>query len=281
MPRRATVAGRFYPAEPDALRRELARLLERTSGGKPRSALGLMVPHAAFAFSGPVAGAAWAGIRVPDRVVILSPNHTGLGSRVAVAKDGPFETPIGDVPLDADLSGRLVAALPEAAFDDPAHAEEHGIEVQLPFLKALNPDVRIAAVCLRTMSCSLAEDVGHAVAKVIRSLGTAVLVVASSDLNHHEPLRVAARKDRMVLERVEALDPRGLYGAAVEHHVSMCGLVPAVAMLVAARDLGARAAVLAAYGTSGEANGDDSSVVGYAAVVVTADRDHETIRTFL
>jgi AmmeMemoRadiSam system protein B len=131
------------------------------------------------------------------------------------------------------------------------------------------------------MSCSLAEDVGHAVAKVVKALGQPVLIVASSDLNHHEPLRVAARKDRMVLERLQALDPRGLYCAAVEHHVSMCGLVPAVAMLVATRDLGARSAVLAAYGTSGEANGDDSSVVGYAAVVVTADRVHETVRTFL
>ena len=280
MPRIAAVAGRFYPSQGDELRAEVGRLLEAVGPVKARPAVALLAPHAAYSFSGPVAAAAYARVEVPDRVIILGPNHTGLGARVAVASDGPFLTPMGEVPLDEDLSQRIVAACPEAVRDDLAHAEEHGVEVHLPFLLARNPRVRVAAVCLRTMSCSLAEAVGEAVAAAVKACGQPVLIVASSDLNHHEPRRVAARKDRMVLERLTGLDPRGLYGAAVEHHVSMCGLVPAVAMLVAARALGARSAELAAYACSGDANGDDSSVVGYAGVLLTADRTHEIVRAF-
>lgn len=280
MARLAAVAGRFYPSDSEELLVEVQRLLRSAGESKPRTAIGLMVPHAAYAFSGRVAGAAYARVVVPDRVVILSPNHTGLGARVAIASDGPFVTPMGEVPLDEDLSARIAAASPEATRDDLAHAEEHGVEVHLPFLLARNPNVRVAAVCLRTMSCSLAEAVGEAVAAAVKACGEPVLIVASSDLNHHEPRRVAARKDRMVLERLSGLDARGLYAAAVEHHVSMCGLVPAVSMLVAARALGARAAEVAAYQCSGDVNGDDSSVVGYAGVLVTADRSHEIIRAF-
>jgi AmmeMemoRadiSam system protein B len=280
MPRIAAVAGRFYPSQGEELRVEVLRLLGAAGSVTPRPAVGLMAPHAAYAFSGPVAASTYARVVVPDRVIILAPNHTGLGARVAVAADGPFVTPMGEVPLDEDLSARIVAACPEAVRDDLAHAEEHGVEVHLPFLLARNPRVRVAAVCLRTMSCSLAEAVGEAVATAVKACGEPVLIVASSDLNHHEPRRVAARKDRMVLERLTGLDPRGLYGAAVEHHVSMCGLVPAVAMLVAVRALGARSAELASYACSGDANGDDSSVVGYAGVLFTIDRTHEIVRAF-
>ncbi len=280
MARLSAVAGRFYPSESGELQRQVAQLLAGAGAVKPREAVGILAPHAAYAFSGPVAAATYARAIVPDRVVVLAPNHTGLGARVAIASDGPFVTPMGNVEIDEDLARRLLAECPEATRDDLAHAEEHGIEVHLPFLLARNPKVRVVAVCLRTMSCSLAESVGAAIASAAKACGQPVLVVASSDLNHHEPRRVAARKDRMVLERLTALDPKGLYAAAVEHHVSMCGLVPAVAMLVAARAMGARSAELASYACSGDANGDDSSVVGYAGVLITEDRVHQTVRAF-
>ena len=280
MARSAAVAGRFYPNCGIELRAELDQLNGAFCDVKARAVVGLMSPHAALAYSGAVAAATYARAIVPDRVIVLSPNHTGLGASVAVARHGPFVTPMGNVPLDDEMSRRIADNCPEAVLDDLAHAEEHGVEVQLPFLLSRNPAIRLTAICLRTMSCSLAESIGSVVADVVRGCGEPVLIVASSDLNHHEPRRVAARKDRMVLERLTALDPRGLYAAAVEHHVSMCGLVPAVAMLSAARSLGGRSTEIAAYGCSGDVNGDDSNVVGYAGVLISVDRRLDIIRSF-
>lgn len=272
MAREACLAGRFYPEDPQELRREVDRLIRSPPVRVPGSALGLLVPHATLAYSGITAGATWGAVEVPDRVIILSPNHTGIGGRISVARDGPFLTPVGAVELDADLSAALVDRVPEARFDDGAHREEHGVEVHLPYLLVRNPAARLVAICMRTMSYSLAEELGAALAEQVRASGGRAIIVASSDLSHREPVQVASRKDRMVLNRLQMLDPKGLYGAAVEHHVSMCGLAGAVAMLVAAKALGARSGVLVSYRTSVDCDGDESRVVGYAGLVATSAR---------
>ncbi|HOU52739.1 MAG TPA: AmmeMemoRadiSam system protein B [Myxococcota bacterium] len=279
MAREACLAGRFYPRDPLELRREVDRLTRSPPVRVPGTALGLLVPHATLAYSGMTAGATWGAVEVPDRVIILSPNHTGIGGRISVARDGPFLTPAGAVELDADLSEALVDRFPEARFDDDAHREEHGVEVHLPYLLARNPAARLVAICMRTMSYSLAEELGAALAEQVRASGGRAVIVASSDLSHREPVQVARRKDRMVLNRLQLLDPKGLYGAAVEHHVSMCGLAGAVAMLVAARALGARSGVLVSYRTSVDCDGDESRVVGYAGLVATSARVCEGLQS--
>ena len=269
--REPAVAGRFYPADPAVLAEDVAALLAEHPGGRPtaeppRPALGLLAPHAGYPYSGAVAGATYARVAVPERVVVLCPNHTGMGVRVAAWPGGAWLTPLGRVPVDAGLTAALLEG-GLAAPDRDAHLLEHAAEVQLPFLQLRRPDVAIAAVCLGPLSYARCEEFGHAVARAARRSGA--LVVASSDMSHYVPAAEARRKDGLALERVLALDPRGLHEVVRREDITMCGYVPATVMLVAALDLGAREAELVRYANSGDVTGDEDSVVGYAGVVVT------------
>jgi AmmeMemoRadiSam system protein B len=279
MERAPAVAGTFYEAEPSALLGQVDGFLEVAGGnGRPLAASAVIAPHAGYAFCGAVLGQVYARVSVPDRVLILAPNHTGLGEAAAVSPAG-FRTPLGTVPLDVGLAEALVAS-GRLAWDELAHAEEHSVEVHLPFLLRRNPAVRLTAVCLRTMSFAMCEEIGRIVADAVAAADSPVLLVASSDMNHHEPQRVASRKDRMALERIVEMDARGLYSGVVEHHVSMCGVVPTVVALVAARALGARHASVVAYANSGDVDGDYSSVVGYAGVLMQRERPRMSLRSF-
>ncbi len=271
------MAGVFYEDEPEALEARVRSLLGE-SGVEPADTapggdvVAIVVPHAGYAYSGGIAGRTYARVSVPERVVILAPNHTGLGAPAAVGLDSPWETPLGLVPVDQDLARTLMRACPDLAADDLAHVEEHAVEVHLPFLRVRNPAARIVPICLRTMAYSACQNLGESLATALGEVGDPVLIVASSDLNHHEPQAVAARKDRMVLDRLQDLDAKGLYQAVVTHHISMCGFVPAVVAVVAARRLGACRGEVVGYATSADVNGDESSVVGYAGVLLTRAR---------
>jgi AmmeMemoRadiSam system protein B len=269
--REPAVAGRFYPADPDELAEEVARFLAERPGGRataepPRPALGMLVPHAGYIYSGAVAGATYARVDVPAHAILLCPNHTGEGQRLSLWPAGAWRTPLGRVPADREMVSELLAS-GAAASDRAAHLHEHSLEVQLPFLQLRRREISVAALCLGGLSWPECRDLGRAVAGVARRHGA--LVVASSDMSHYLPARAARAKDHRALERVLALDPEGLYAVVRAEQISMCGFVPATVMLVAAREMGAREAELVRYGTSGDVTGDDSSVVGYAGVVVS------------
>ncbi len=270
MDRQPAVAGRFYPGSPTVLAEDVASLLAERPGGRPTPeppvpALGVLAPHAGYTYSGPVAGATYARVDVPERAIILCPNHTGMGERVSLWPAGSWLTPIGRVPVDAALTRELRAS-GLVTEDREAHVHEHAVEVQLPFLQLRRPEIAIAALCLGPLPLSRCRELGLAVAAAARR--HRALVVASSDMSHYLPASVARKKDEMALERLLALDPDGLYGVVQREDISMCGYIPATVMLVAAVDLGAREAELVRYGTSADASGDDSSVVGYAGAIV-------------
>lgn len=270
MEREPAVAGRFYPADPRVLAEEVASLLaERPDGratpGPPVPAIGMLAPHAGYVYSGSVAGATYARVDVPGRVIVLCPNHTGLGKRVATWPGGAWATPLGPVPVNGALTRELLET-GLASPDREAHRHEHSLEVQLPFLQLRNPEVSIAAVCLGPLSFDRCQELGVQLARIARR--HQALIVASSDMSHHLPAAAARAKDRLALERLLALDPRGLHEVVSRERISMCGSVPATVMLVAAVEMGAREAELVRYATSGDATGDDRSVVGYAGVVV-------------
>ncbi len=270
MDREPAVAGRFYPRKPEALASEVARLLGERPGGRatpepPRSVLGILSPHAGYVYSGAVAGATYARVDVPDRAVVLCPNHTGEGERASLWPDGGWRTPLGVVPVDPELTAAL-AECPLVARDRAAHRQEHALEVQLPFLQIRRREIAIAALCLSRLSFEDCRELGRQVARAAR--GRPALIVASSDMSHYLPLGVAREKDQRALERLLALDPRGLHEVVERERISMCGYVPAAVMLVAARELGAKEAELVRYGSSAEASGDESSVVGYAGAVI-------------
>ena len=269
MTREPAVAGQFYPGHPQELRRSVLELLR--SEEAPRAATGVIVPHAGYVYSGGVAGATFARVRIPENVVILGPNHHGLGEAAALFSVGGWRTPLGEVPVADDLAGALLEQVPGLAADELAHRFEHSLEVQLPFLQLRAPRLRIVPICLGQHSLPQLLAMGEGLARVLGGWGSEVLLVASSDMTHYEPGPVAREKDMRALERVLALDPEGLYRTVLQGRISMCGVLPTVVMLEAARMLGCRRAELVRYANSGEVTGDQGEVVGYAGVALWKD----------
>ena len=265
--RHPAVAGRFYPGDPDDLRAEARDYLSQTTQ-RPVKAIGCIAPHAGYMYSGHVAGAVFARIEIPERCVVLCPNHTGMGRALAVMSEGSWQTPLGEVPIDAQLAGALKERFPALREDSAAHRAEHAAEVELPFLQLRQPKLRFLPIALGTAQFEVLAELGMALAEVIASQEDPVLIVASSDMNHYESDAVTRAKDHRAIERILTLDARGLFDVVTQQNISMCGFGPAVAMLTAARQLGAKSAELVKYATSGDVSGDRDMVVGYAGVVV-------------
>jgi len=266
MQRHPAVAGQFYTGSGPELNRELAALIPFAK--MKRKVAGIIAPHAGFMYSGAVAGKVYAATQIPSRVLILGPNHRGLGAAAALHPAGEWLTPLGPVPVDADLTNLLLQHVPFVQSDPIAHQYEHSLEVQLPFLRYLRPDVAIAAICLGHADFDAVRLIGEGIAAALRSLGDDVLIVASSDMTHYESADSARHKDELALGRVLALDPKGLLQVCRKEQITMCGVVPSAIMLAAAHELGATQAELVAYATSGDVTGDNRQVVGYAGVMV-------------
>jgi MEMO1 family protein len=265
------VAGRFYPARPEALTLDLDRYLTRTEASESEfiGAVGCVVPHAGYMYSGHVAGAVYRRLPPRSAYVILGPNHFGRGAPLALMATGAWLTPLGAVPLDPALAGAVREACPFLVEDAEAHATEHSLEVQVPFLQRSAETFAMLPIAVGPVDYKTLETLGHAVAAAVKQSPTPVLIVASSDMNHYEPDDRTRVKDRKAIDRILELDPRGLHDTVHREQISMCGFGPTVAMLVAARDLGAARAELVKYATSADAGGPRDSVVGYAGIVVS------------
>jgi len=275
--RRPTQAGAFYEGNAESLRRQIENcfLHEFGPGKIPEivktglnKVTGLVCPHAGYMFSGPVAAHAYYSLACdgkPDVVVIFGPNHTGYGSALAVANEGVWRTPLGDVEVDGETANHIVRESRIVDVDDSAHRFEHSIEVQLPFLQYLyGSEIKIVPICFLMQDLSSAKEVGKAVAKAL--VGKNAVVIASSDMTHYEPQKSAERRDRMALEAVEEMDEDKFYSIIDTHRITACGYGPIAALITAAKLLEAKEAKVLCYKTSGDIIGDYSSVVGYAAV---------------
>jgi MEMO1 family protein len=275
--RHPAVAGRFYPRDPKQLRDEALGYLSQGSVTNelepsihqfPVRAIGCIAPHAGYMYSGHVAGAVFARIEIPPRCILMCPNHTGQGRPLAILSEGAWETPLGDVPVAHDLALALKQRFALLQEDSAAHRAEHAAEVELPFLQLRQPDLSFVPIALGTGRLDVLEQLGEAIAGVVAAQPDPVLIVASSDMNHYESDAITRVKDHRAIERILTLDPRGLHEVVTQQQISMCGYGPAVAMLTAARQLGAKSAELVKYATSGDVSGDRNMVVGYAGVVV-------------
>jgi hypothetical protein len=191
-----------------------------------------------------------------------------MGRALAVRSEGGWQTPLGDVPIDAELAAALKARFPALQEDAAAHRAEHAAEVELPFLLLRQPELRFVPIAVGTGHFEMLEQLGKALADVVAAHEDPILIVASSDMNHYESDVVTRAKDHRAIERILTLDPRGLFDVVTQQDISMCGYGPAVVMLTAARQLGAKSAELVKYATSGDISGDRDMVVGYAGVVV-------------
>ena len=266
--RRPAFAGRFYPRDPEALRAEVLTYLSQTPSQKTVRALGCIAPHAGYMYSGHVAGAIFARLEIPELCIVMCPNHTGMGRPLAIMSEGGWETPLGRVFIDGDLADALKQQCPLLDEDSSAHRSEHATEVELPFLQLRQSKLRFVPIVLGTVNFEPLEQLGLALAAVIAAKNQPVLIVASSDMNHYESDAVTRVKDQSAIEAILRIDAFALYEVVTQRQVSMCGFGPAVAMLTAAKCLGAMSAELLKYATSGDISGDRDTVVGYAGIIV-------------
>ncbi len=267
MVREPAVAGKFYPANPRALMSDVESYLSPARERVP--AIGCIAPHAGYIYSGRVAGAVFSAVDIPSRCVVLCPNHTGRGHPLAVMSQGTWRTPLGEVALDSELAKGLLQAFPALTEDSEAHRFEHAIEVELPFLQAVRPGVQIVPIAVGTTRWLLLEQLGQAIASVLEAFQFPVLMVASSDMNHYEDDDTTRIKDHKAIKKILSLEPHALYETVINESISMCGFGPAVAMLIAAKQLGATEARLVEYATSADTSGDKEMCVGYAGIVVS------------
>jgi MEMO1 family protein len=260
------VAGRFYPADPVMLSTMIDTFIDPTV--TPSPAIGVVVPHAGYIYSGRVAGAVYTRIVIPSRTIILCPNHTGFGARLSIMCRGSWQTPLGKLQIDTEMADALMTSNPDLEDDTEAHRWEHAIEVQLPFLQRKG-ETRFVPIAVGVSNWGALEKLGTTIAETVRHVDKATVVIASSDMNHYESDVVTRAKDAMAIAPLLQLDAKSLHEIVRREGISMCGVGPAASMILAAKSLGATRAKLTNYATSAEVSKDFDRVVGYAGVIVT------------
>jgi MEMO1 family protein len=267
MLRLPAVAGQFYPADP----RELTRLIRKFSAEDPATkkarVRACLVPHAGYIYSGGVAGAVFARIIFPKQVLVLGVRHSPMGEDLAILSEGAWRTPLGDAPVDAALAKRVKAVCPALREDGVAHSREHSLEVEIPFLQLLDPGFSFVPLAVGTLHFDELQELGMGLARVLKESPEEILIVTSSDMNHYEPDEITRIKDAKAIDRIKAVDAKGLFEVCRREKISMCGLGPAVAMLTAMKELGVQSGEVVRYATSGDVNGDRDAVVGYAGMI--------------
>lgn len=259
------VAGMFYPGDPDLMLAELRGYLNAAPRGEAHP-LAAVSPHAGWYYSGHVAGALFAAIGVPDRVILIGPNHRGRGAPLALDPHDGWRFPFGDVAVDGELGALLLRYCPLLEEDAAAHAREHSLEVIVPFLHAKNRAVKIAPLCIGTHSPAKLQPLAAAVARAARETGA--LVVASSDMTHYLADKAARAIDGRMIETLKSLDAEKILEAALENQ-ALCGAGPVFVAVAAAVENGAREFGVVRYATSGDIEGKRDAVVGYGGFVIS------------
>ncbi|MBD3245875.1 MAG: AmmeMemoRadiSam system protein B [Candidatus Omnitrophica bacterium] len=266
MDRKPIVDGRFYPGNAAQIRRFIDRHIQSAAGYT--AARGIIVPHAGYPYSGEVAIDVFRRILPRKKIIVLGPNHSGLGAPAALWPSGYWHVPGAAIPVDEELAGKILEGDGPITADRDAHLREHSIEVELPLLNYFFPEASIVPICLQTMDPGASQACAAQLTGAIKSCRDEILLVASSDMSHYEPDASARRKDRIALEDILNLDAKSLQRHVREHSISMCGLAPVSILIECMRIFGRRKAQVIKYQTSGDVTGDYDAVVGYAGVMV-------------
>lgn len=270
MIRPPAVAELFYPKDSVQLQHIIEGCIEPVLN--KGTAVGVISPHAGYIYSGKVAGAVFSQIKVPKNVIILGPNHAGVGGFASVALDGAWDMPCGRVRINADLAEIILKQDSRFTEDAKVHAVEHSIELQVPFLQYFRPDVTIVPIIFTYSSYETCQSAGKALARAIRLYKKDVLIVASTDMTHYEPHDIATIKDSFAIDRILAMDGEGLLETVHRNEISMCGVIPVTIALETCKLLKACKASLVRYATSGEVSGDYDQVVGYGGFIIGLER---------
>jgi hypothetical protein len=277
--RKPAVAGSFYPKDKDELKQLIREsYLHELGPGKlppapPTEAkvVSVVVPHAGYVYSGPVAAHSYlhvSSLANPELIVVVSPNHYGLGSGVSAYDSGAWETPLGSMRVDEAVAKEFADATGIVDFDPSAQRLEHSLEVQLPFLQMIYGDsVPILPICISFQDQETTTTLAEGVAKVARKRKT--VLVASSDLTHYEPAEQARKKDTALIKEILKMDVDGFYSTLERLQVTACGFGAISTIMQASKQLGLVKAELLKYASSGDTTGEMDAVVGYGSVRFT------------
>lgn len=260
--REPAVAGQFYPSNAETLKRMLASFFFKKR--KQGVAKEVIVPHAGYVYSGMVAAESFAKLKASKTFVILCPNHTGLGSEIAISTSEKWKTPLGSVEVDMKLAEELVAS-GSASFDELAHIGEHSAEVQVPFIQYLFKDAKILPITIGTDDFEALLKLAKSLVKASRK--NSFSLIASSDFSHFVPLKYAKEKDMKAVEFIKKLDAMGFYNYVLEQRLSICGYAPITVTLHYCKEKGRKKATLLKYDTSARITKDKTNVVGYASII--------------
>lgn len=265
--RRPAVAGTFYPDNPELLSEDLTQRIRILENKK--SVIALISPHAGYFYSGICAGKGFGAINIPDRVIVLGVNHSGIGASLAIDGHDSWDMPMGQVEIDSQLRDQLASKSDLFIIEENSGINEHSIEVQIPFLQYLNPNVKILPILLSRVNYNELEAGAIELSHLIKhNSNKDILIVASTDMSHYVSASFGEIKDQMAIEKIRGLNPKGLLDVVVKEKISMCGVYPVVMSLIAANELGANETQVIEYTNSGEASGDYDQVVGYLSMTI-------------
>jgi AmmeMemoRadiSam system protein B len=267
--RKASFAGKFYPADKNQLKKEIGGLVDKTA--KKGTAIGCVLPHAGYIYSGKVAAQTLSGIKIPDKLIILGPNHTGYGKPLSLMAKGSWQTPLGNINIDSKLAKALLDSCKYLEEDFQAHLWEHSIEVELPFLQYFKDSFEIVPITCTESRIDILKQTGQEIAAGLKGSGqeNSVMIIASSDMTHYQSQQIAEKKDREAIKAILDLDEDKLLQKVKSMDISMCGYAPVILMLAATKALGAKTAKLIKYQTSGDITDDRNEVVGYAGITIS------------
>lgn len=272
MIRKAAVAGYFYPDSLSAIESQIAGFI--TENAQPVAAMGAVVPHAGYRYSGPVATKVYQRLKVADSVILAGPNHgAGRGlmppPSAAIMSEGVWELPGGIVPVDDELAGSLTCETDILEEAPLRHEPEHSLEVQIPFLQYFNKSFKIVPIIIWNLSDEAIMELATAISRGITRFGKPVTMIASTDFSHYIPHDMAKKLDAMAIEKIKAMDGLGLLKVVREKGITMCGYQPTALVIETLKLLGATKAELVDYKTSGDTSGDYTSVVGYGGLIIS------------
>lgn len=273
--RRPAVAGIFYPRDPFELNQAIERSFKDQRfgpnklppSGSKRRIYGIVSPHAGYLYSSAVAANGFYEVSSMefDDVVMIGPNHYGIGTGAAIMNTGLWETPLGQVEINQELSSVISKNSEIIDLDDFAHSKDHCLEVQLPFVQYIKKKFRIVPIILIMQDRQTADDIGRSIAQA--TVKTNSLLIASSDFTHYESNSEAHRKDMELINAILSLDILKFYTTLERENVSACGYGAIASIMTAAKNLGATKGELLKYATSGDIIGDTNTVVGYSSIV--------------
>jgi len=266
--RKPAVAGTFYLSSAQGLKNQIETLIDKKAD--KLDIIGCVLPHAGYMYSGGVAAQTVSRIKIKDKVILLGPNHTGYGANYSIMPEGIWQTPLGEIRVESNLAKEILNNSRHLEPDFAAHTYEHSLEVELPFIQYFKGNFEIVPILFLSDNFAVFKEIGKEIAAAIKkdNLKDSTMMVASSDMTHYETQEAAQKKDKEAIQAILELNADKLIDKIQRLNISMCGYAPVIAMISAAKLLGATTAKLIQYQTSGDITGDKSSVVGYAGILI-------------